>query len=203
MGLDLFHLRANADRRGAMIVIEPIAGSSEMKRKFRWCTEVVHTTHIDWDATFAARGLKCGHYQSGEWMVRATAGDEIQAGCYSFARRGDADNGVPEQVLFVNTEDEAELEVNVLRKCAKPVLFHGPLSTHRVADLVVFAERLGYQRKSVENCFFEEFPPSAFLTDVARLQRIHALTHPAARPGFKRRFLDNWDRKASFGLVSW
>jgi hypothetical protein len=85
----------------------------------------------------------------------------------------------------------------VVRKLSRPAVFRGPLATHRVPEIVVFVEQVGYQRKSVDGKFFKEFRADELVTELARVRRIHDLTIEEARADFKQQFIDNWDDRGA------
>jgi hypothetical protein len=203
MGLDLYHFRANADRRGDPLTIaSTIPGAAEMRQKFDWCLEIIHNLQVDWEATFAAQNLDLAHYKTGPSTVRIDPRTDIETGVFVFKRRtwfGSA----PKNVVFVSLDDKPDWEAVAVRKLSRPTVFRGPLATHRVPEIVVFVEQVGYQRKSVDGKFFKEFRADELVTELARVQRIHDLTIEEARADFKQQFIDNWDDRESFVAVSW
>ncbi|MEF3364924.1 hypothetical protein V3H18_00075 [Methylocystis sp. 9N] len=85
----------------------------------------------------------------------------------------------------------------------KPKVFSGAFTYRPQQDTVVSAHQAGYQRKDVDEQFFNEFPPDLITTDFSRVQRIHELTLPYAKDAYRQAFVDNWSPSRSFLIVSW
>src|SRR5262245_49417982 len=206
MGLDLYHLRVNNEKRGELHSIHPsIAGSAEMLRKFAWCTVTIHNEQIDWDATFAAQGLLLEHFQGAGAAQTPDRSTKQMVGYYAFARCKNAPRDLPELIVFNNLGRDDDLMLTMVRSRQPDVeatVLRGPLKVHRVAETAVFCEQIGYQRRSVHRSFYDEFKPDEYVTDIDRVRKIHELTEPDMKAHFKEQFLDNWAAQ-SFVQVSW
>src|SRR5262245_7583911 len=64
MGLDIYHLRANAEERGHFFSLQDaILGIERMQSKFSWCVREVNLPITDWHKTLAVLGLDAAHYK--------------------------------------------------------------------------------------------------------------------------------------------
>lgn len=70
-------------------------------------------------------------------------------------------------------------------------------------DDVLYLEAVAYQRKDVDDEFFEEFPPNFTTSDFTKVKRILDLTYPEAKSTFHQGFIDLWDNERSVLVVSW
>jgi hypothetical protein len=70
-------------------------------------------------------------------------------------------------------------------------------------DDVVYAKQVGYQRNSVADAFFDEFPPDWMFAERSYAERILELTIAEARQDIRAGFLDNWHDQRSLVAISW
>ncbi|MFZ1105500.1 MAG: hypothetical protein WAN86_22030 [Hyphomicrobiaceae bacterium] len=206
MGLDIYHLRANAEGRGLRVSLEDaIVGIERMQRKFAWCLRNDDLLTTDWHKTLAALGVDAAHYEhtiaipvapGKPWSGQKGRVDGLR-------RRPGADAKLLPELLFVtNLQDEVEVAKRVRRGWgAEAVVLKAEFVPGSVRETVVYGEEIGCQRNEVAPEFYSEFPPSEFIVDIDRVRRIHELTLETSKETFAAEFLDTWNDETSFVFV--
>jgi hypothetical protein len=208
MGLDIYHLRANADGRGYPFSLQDeIVGTERMQSKFAWCLRVVDLPITDWHRTLAALGLDAEHYKH-TISIPVPSGKPRsgQKGRIDGLRRRPGANAKLPELLFVtNLDDDVEVAKRVgLGRgwAAEAVVLKAEYVLGSVRETVVYGEEIGHQQKEVEPVFYSEFPPSEYIVDIDRVRRIHQLTLETSKETLASEFLDTWNDETSFVFVS-
>src|SRR5262249_6508559 len=128
----------------------------------------------------------------------------LRAMAAGFRRRCGADAKLPELLFVTNSDAPARVAKRIQRGWgANAVVLTAEYVPGILRATTVYAEEIGYQRKAVSAPFYDEFRPSEWIVDIARVRRIHELTDEDSRDEFGSGFLDTWDERTSFVLVSW
>jgi hypothetical protein len=205
MGLDIYHLRANAAGKGSPFVLDDAYGKERLREKFDWCLREVDFPIIDWSKTLAALGFDKSQY---DLRIAMPADGQTRTGqratTAGFRRRPRANIELPELLFVTNSDAPAAVKKRIHRGWGDNAVV---LTAEYVRGIMratsVYAEEIGYQRKAVAAAFYDEFRPSEWILDIARVRRIHELTDEDSRDEFESGFLDTWDERTSFVLVSW
>jgi hypothetical protein len=207
--LDLYHYKVNDQRRGDVLTIHECTGARDMHRRFSWAVVIVQQERTDWHATLAARGFDSDHFVEGAALVTIDKVTGKVVGRYAFKRAEGAPRDLPEALVFDDRRQDGiwdDLMTAVIpsrQPGSEAITFHGPLITGRVPEPSVFCAQVGYQRKGVTKEFYDQFPPDEYVTALDRVRRIHDLAQDEYAHQFQEEFLDNWDERTSFVLVSW
>jgi hypothetical protein len=203
MGLDIYHLRANAEGRGSPFSLQDAAvGIERMQSKFSWCLREVDFPIVDWHKTLAPLGLDAAHYKH-TISIPVPLGKPGSGRIDGLRRRPGADAKLPELLFVTNLDDEVETAKRVQRGWgAEAVVLKAEYVRGSVRETVVYGEEIGYQQNEVEPVFYSEFPPSEYIVDIDRVRRIHELTLETGKETFAAEFLDTWDDETSFVYVS-
>jgi hypothetical protein len=207
MGLDIYHLKANAEGRGYRLSLEDaIVGIERMQSKFAWCLRNIDLPITDWNKTLAALGLDAAHYEHAISIPVASGKPWFfgQNGRVDgFRRRSGADAKLPERLFVTNLDDEVEVAKRVQRHWGtEAVVLKAEFVPGSMRDTVVYGEEIGCQRNEVAPEFYSEFPPSEFIVEIDRVRRIHELTLETSKETFAAEFLDIWSDETSFVFVS-
>ena len=205
MGLDIYHLKANAEGRGSPWVLDEAHGKERMQEKFEWCLREVDFPVTDWSKTLAPLGFDVTQYDLTIGMpVEGHTQTGQPARAVGFRRRSGADTRLPER-LFVTNADAPESVAARFHKGwgANAVVLRAEDVPALQRAASVFAEEIGYQQNAVAAALYQEFQPGEWIVDFARVRRIHELTDEDERDAFRAAFLDPWDDRTSFVFVGW
>src|SRR5262245_39133614 len=115
MGLDIFHLRANAGERGDPYPLQDATvGVERMQSKFAWCLREVNSPITDWHKTLAALGLDAAHYKH-TISIPVPAGKPESDRIDGLRRWPGADARLPELLFVTNLDDGVEAAKRVQR----------------------------------------------------------------------------------------
>jgi hypothetical protein len=214
MGLDIVHFQANKDKRGTAIALEPVPSAQLMDAKFPQWLETIEQEIIDWDRAFASLGMSNADYAPGPSTRSISHPSKSPVEHFTFVKRSSV-RLTPEVVVFTNQrvsllgrlfgrEDSALRHAISMTGTSKAQAVHRlDFPTTKLARSGIYADRIGYQRKSVCDQFYSEFAPVEYVTDLKRVRRIFELTAEPQKQHFQREFLDNWSDEASFLFVWW
>jgi hypothetical protein len=175
MGLDLYHFKANAERRGKPWVIEPEKGWEALLAKLSWCIVTMHREDEHF-AKFARRDLFATLSDYGI-ETDYTQISPLPAGGRLFKTHSDDGGWLPALIVLDDTG--------------------------RIGLPTLYVEEIGYQRNRVAGAFYDEFPAAEYVCAPERVRRIHELTDADDRSDFKEQFLDAWGERESFVFFSW
>jgi hypothetical protein len=199
MALDILHLYATHDRTTQRFCrVEAFADQMKPLEPY---FQPFKNQHIDWKKMFAAHGLV---YADHRVLGRTTDGGYTSV---SFVDADTEGADAPVRAIFSN-EPRARFRFLqrtrfILLGDKDTVRAFGPFATVMKTDMVVFFEQVGYQRDGVSDAFFQQFQPDDLTCARDRVAWIHDAVLPEAREGFKTQFLDNWDERRSFVLISY
>lgn len=182
MGLDIYHIHAQDPTAAASATVREFRyEDSALKRLSAFSTKKTNK-YLDWPATFAKVNQPFEHYAHGTW---GSSKDDMYHGFY---RKDGAPTHLPERLEFRYGRTENDF---------------GDLIIADREDTVIFGAEAGYQGKRVYREFFNHFQAWEYITDRERVERILQMTLPEHRQHFRQAFLDNWDDKRSFVVVSY
>lgn len=226
MGLDLYHFRAIAERRGHPVLVDDTPGSDLLRAKFGPFLTTVEEEQPDWAASFGAAGLDWDHYTSDSYTREVRTPPEKHIEYHYFKRLPTAPVTAPDRIVF-DTSIDPRLHREDAGAIRHPIAaFLAPeasgeqvrtprfsVHTHLVVEQALYCEEVGYQRKGVRPAFYDEFGPAEFVVDLERVRHMLRLLDPESQRDpddpysggwdFKGSFVDNWDESTSFVLVSW
>ena len=188
MGLDLYHFKANAERRGKPFVIEIEKGWDALLARLSWC---IATLYKD-DEHFATLG-KYG-------ITSTPIASELFATL--------SDYGIETDYTEISSLPSVATTIGRLFKLRSDEEGWLPMlivldDMGRIGLPTLYVEEIGYQQNRVARNFYDEFLATEYVCALERVHRIHELTHDDERLDFKERFLDTWSERESFVLVSW
>jgi hypothetical protein len=177
MGLDLYHFKANAAKRGKPFVIEFEKGWDALLARFSWCIaatymedkQFAHFARRELFATLTETSIKTDYKQillPGSWNIGRL-----------FKLRSEEDVGLP---MLIACDD-----------------------TGRIGLPTLYVEEAGHQGRAVARGFYDEFGPTQYVCALDQVRRIYELTDADERSEFKMRFLDAWSERQSFVFVWW
>jgi hypothetical protein len=203
MGLDIYHFYAThrPDPQKFCRVAPFLTAMMPLESYF----QEHENEHLDWEKMFASHGLDHRKYRV---MARTTDGRYT---CVVFVDADSAGANGPVRAIFSNERpavfrflQRSRFRLPLPKSATKDALrVFGPFATIMKRETVVFYEPAGYQRNGVSDAFYHQFPPDDVTCSRERVEMIYDATLPESRDGFKRQFLDNWDRDRSFVLISY
>lgn len=203
MGLDIHHLYAThrQDPERFCSVDQFLSQMRPLESYF----QQYDNEHLDWETMFAAHGLDHANYRS---MLRTTLGRYT---CFAFVDADSKGFNGPVRAVFSDEPrakfrfmQRSRFRLPLPKSATKDALrVFGPFATVMKRETVVFFDEAGYQRGGASDAFYSEFMPDDLTCSRERVERIYDTMVPEARDGFRRQFLENWDRDRSFVLISW
>jgi hypothetical protein len=188
MGLDLYHFKANADRRGKPFVIEVFKGWDALLAKLSWCLVTLYKE----DEHFAYVG-KYGFTSTPVapelFATLATYGIETDYTEISPLPLGTASVG---RLFKLRSDEEGWLPMLILLD-----------DMGRIGLPTLYVEEIGHQQNRVAREFYDEFESGEHVCAMERVRRIRDLTDADERLDFEERFLDTWSERESFVFVSY
>lgn len=187
MGLDLYHFKANAERRGKPFQIEFWKGWDDLVARLSWC--VVTLYEEDELGTLAKYGITSTPIGSDLLATLTAYSIETDYTEISPLPSGVASVG---RLFKLRSDKEGWLPMLVVLD-----------NMGRIGLPTLYVEEIGWQQKRVARAFYDEFEPTEYVWALERVRRIHDLTDADERLDFEERFLDTWSERESFVFVSW
>jgi hypothetical protein len=201
MGLDIYHAQAKPEVDKRFCRVDMFLNELKPLQSF---FQIHPNPHIDWEKMFADHGLVYRNYRV---LSRSTDG---RHNCFAFVDVGAVGFNHPVRVIF---SDEWQLPFlpRFMRRSRlsrfpgswKVPKHFGSFATIMKSETVIFYDLVGYHRNGVSNDFYHSFRPDDATCLKDRVERIHQMTVPEAREGFKRSFIDNWIDGRSFVIISY